>query len=72
LLLGVTMWRVGRFFQLISSYLQCSSSFLIITFELSWVSDPHYVNADPDPSFHINANPDSAFHFNADPDPAFY
>jgi hypothetical protein len=36
------------------------------------VSDPHHLNADPDPPFHFNANPDSdpALHFKEVSDPA--
>jgi hypothetical protein len=31
------------------------------------VADPHYLNADPDPTFFLNADPDPAFQSNADP-----
>jgi len=35
-------------------------------------SDPHHVDADPDPAFHFNADPDPTFHLDAVPDPTIY
>jgi hypothetical protein len=34
----------------------------------------HYVDADPDPTYHFDADPDPTYHFDADPvaDPHFY
>jgi hypothetical protein len=36
------------------------------------VADPHYFDADPDPSIHFDADPDPTFHFDADPNPTFH
>ncbi len=39
---------------------------------LSSVTDPHHIDADPDPTCNCDANPDPACYFDADPDPTFH
>jgi hypothetical protein len=36
------------------------------------LSDPHHVDADPDPACHFDADPDPVCHFDEDPNPTFH